>query len=66
MQWEYLTVKATPDWGLLSGKTLNCDEINRHLNRLGAERWELTTAFDVNAFRGETNEVVLIFRRPKQ
>lgn len=61
--WEYITVKTKTDWGFVQGRSLDCQELNDNLNSLGAEGWELTTAFDINSNRGASTEVVLIFKR---
>lgn len=64
--WEYLTVKTSTDFGFLQGRSLDCQELTDNLNNLGAEGWELTTAFDINSGRGASTEVVLIFKRQRR
>jgi len=62
MKWEYLTVmfKATGFW--LGGK-LDGDAFNAKINELGEQGWELVSVFDTNMSRGETRDVVAVFKR---
>jgi hypothetical protein len=54
MKWEYKTIK-------LSGGEV--DQLDRTMNELGAQGWELAAAFDVG---GSSVVVVAIFKRPKE
>ena len=41
-------------------------ELDTLMNRLGSQGWELTTAFDTNQSDGQTRDVVVIFKRPRE
>lgn len=62
MRWEYKTVQFAAK-GFLGGK-LDSGQIEAHMNSLGAEGWELVTAFDTNYGQGATRDVLIIFKRP--
>ena len=64
MQWEYKTIKLGTK-GLLGGK-LDESELDSFMNRLGSQGWELVAGSDTNRTFGETRDVVVIFKRPKQ
>ncbi len=64
MKWEYMTLKIGAEGGFLSPRTLNCAVLNEKMNEFGKYGWELVSGFDINAFKGETNSAVLIFKRP--
>ena len=61
MTWEYKTVSLATG-GLLGGK-FDPEKLDEVLNDLGAEGWELTSAFDTNQSYGATRDIVAIFRR---
>ncbi len=63
VQWEYKTVKLRAR-GLMGGK-LDTGALDRMMNGLGADGWELTSAFDTNEGYGNTRDVVVIFKRPR-
>ena len=65
-RWEYLTVKCEPDSGFFSGPKLDSEALNETLNQLGSKGWELVSAFDLNAFHGHSQEIVLVFKRPSE
>ena len=62
MNWEYQTVKlgVMGTWGV----KFDVDETQNFINDLGAEGWELVSAFSVNEGAGHSKEVVFIFKRP--
>ncbi len=61
MRWEYKTIKLDAK-GFLGGK-FNEGELDAFMNDLGADGWELVTAFDTNTTYGQTRDVVAIFKR---
>ena len=63
MQWEYLTLKA-PVKGFFR-RSISGDDLNEKLNALGRDGWELSTAFDLAVFKGQSKEAVLILKRPR-
>ena len=63
-RWEYLTLKAFTDWGLVQGQNLDAEKVNENLNRVGEEGWELVSCLDINTAQGRSNEVVFFFKRP--
>lgn len=62
MNWEYKTFKLRAK-GFLGGK-LDTDDLDREINELGAQGWELAAAFDTSEGYGNTRDAVLIFKRP--
>ena len=62
MKWEYKTIKLAAT-GFLGGK-FDAEQLDRYMNELGAQGWELMTGFDTNKSYGETRDVVVIFKRP--
>lgn len=63
MRWEYKTLKLRAT-GWLGGK-FDEAELDRAMNELGAQGWELSAAFDTNESGGNTRDVVIIFKRSK-
>jgi hypothetical protein len=65
MKWEYQTVKLNVagswKWG---GVDFDTDKVQDFTNELGAQGWELVSAFAVNAGAGYSKEIVFIFKRP--
>ncbi len=63
MKWEYKTLKLQPK-GLMGGKV---DEVqlDRTINELGAQGWELAAAFDTDVAGGGTRDMVIIFKRKR-
>jgi hypothetical protein len=62
MKWEYKTIKVETK-GLMGGKLDNA-QLDRTMNELGAQGWELSAAFDTDVAGGGTRDVVVIFKRP--
>ncbi len=62
MKWEYQTVKLNVrgTWGI----KFDVDEVQNFTNDLGAQGWELVSAFAVNEGAGYSKEIVFIFKRP--
>jgi phosphoribosyl-ATP pyrophosphohydrolase len=46
--------------------TLNLEEFEKLLNKLGEEGWELITSFDTNRNQGVSHEVIAILKRKRQ
>jgi hypothetical protein len=63
MKWEYKTVQLGAT-GLMGGEVDEA-QLDRMMNELGAQGWELGAAFDTGAAGGGTRDVVVIFKRPK-
>jgi hypothetical protein len=63
MQWEYKTIKLGTT-GFLGGK-FEVEELDKLLNELGSQGWDLAAAFDTNKTNGETRDVVVIFKRQR-
>ena len=61
MKWEYKTVKFdVAGWW---APNVDPHKLDAELNRLGAEGWELVSAFDTNWSHGASRDVVAIFKR---
>lgn len=61
MKWQYKTLRYTT-----SGMRVDFDEkeLEKTMNQLGGEQWELVTALDTNVIQGQTKELVFIFKKP--
>jgi len=61
MKWEYQSVKLNlvGTWGV----NFDVDKTQEFTNQLGAEGWELVSAFSVNEGNGYSKEIVFIFKR---
>ena len=74
MMWEYRCVKLQAKaeaWGnaffsvLKGGGDFDAEGLEKGMNQLGQEGWELASAMDTNAIYGATRHIVLLFKRPK-
>jgi hypothetical protein len=65
MRWEYKSVKLATT-GRFAGGKLDELKLDALMNQLGAEGWELVSAFDTNQAYGATRDVVAVFKRPRQ
>lgn len=63
MNWEYKTIKLQAT-GFTGGK-FDETRLDAMMNDLGSQGWELVAGFDTNKNYGETRDVVIIFKRPK-
>jgi hypothetical protein len=63
MRWQYKTIKLATT-GLMGGK-LDAGELDRQLNELGRDGWELMTVFDTNQGSGQSRDVVAVLKRQK-
>jgi len=61
VRWEYKTITLGTS-GFLGGK-LDTDALEKSMNGLGKQGWELVSAFDTNLGHGATRDVVVIFKR---
>ena len=61
MQWEYYTHKVEVE-GFMGGH-VDVAKIDKQLNELGREGWELVAAEDTNSFEGSSRYVLFIFKR---
>ena len=63
MKWEYKTI--TMNTKGFTGGIIEPDELDKGLNRLGSDGWELVSALDTNYEGGRSRLVVAIFKRPQ-
>jgi hypothetical protein len=63
-QWEYhiYTLRAE---GFTGGK-IDTESMDREINALGTDGWQLVSTVDTNYSGGGTRNIVLIFKREKQ
>ncbi len=62
-RWEYKTIKMEAK-GLLGG-VVDVARFDAMLNELGAQGWNMVSAFDTNmAAQGATRDIVAVFKRP--
>ena len=59
--WEYKTVELKT----VADTSLNEEKLDRYMNDLGAQGWELVPGFCVNQVWGSTREIVAVFKREK-
>ena len=67
MTWQYRTFALPIPRGFFpftAGGQVEGEDLTRPLNLLGAEGWELVSAFDTNYEGGSTNMVVCVLKRP--
>ena len=62
--WEYMTLMLGA--GGFFGGSVSGDALTAKLNELGAEGWELVTAFDTNMAHGRTRDVIAVLKRPSR
>ena len=62
-RWEYQTLKF--DVAGFFGPDVRPETLDEALNALGAQGWELSSAFDVNRGHGRTSEIVAVFKRSR-
>ncbi len=65
MQWEYHTERFDTDFGFFSGTTFDNEEMEKKLNSLGREGWELVSVFDISKVKGGSKHVIAIFKRAR-
>ena len=63
IEWEYKAVKLRLR-GFLGGK-IDQEELERTMNEIGADGWELVSALSTALYQGRTQDAALIFKRPK-
>ncbi|HUT02631.1 MAG TPA: DUF4177 domain-containing protein [bacterium] len=61
MKWEYKTLKLAATG--FSGGKINQAKLERSINVLGSEDWELVTSFVTAQGSGYTKDVFLLFKR---
>lgn len=65
VKWEYTSIAFDASMGFFkSSGEIDLDAATAKLNELGAQGWELTSAFDTNVQGGRTGRVVLLLKRP--
>jgi hypothetical protein len=62
MQWEYKTI--TLKTGGFMGGDFETGDLDRMLNKLGRDGWELTSAFDTSQGAGKSRDIVVLLKRP--
>ena len=63
-KWEYKTAKLNTSGWFVSG-VLDTNAFDLLLSKLGADSWELVSAFDINQTGGASREAVAVFKRPQ-
>jgi hypothetical protein len=64
-EYHVFKIGAKRGW-FTAGGEMDTTAIDRHINELGSDGWELTTAFDTNWHQGFTRDVIMIFKRERQ
>ncbi len=63
-RFEYKVLKKDISGGFFSGGGIvEVDELQKELDKLGNEGWELVNTFDTNMHEGKSRDVVLILRK---
>ena len=65
MVWEYKTIKLAAT-GFWVGGNIDPLQLDQMMNELGQQGWELAAALDTNEADGQTKDIVVIFKRPKE
>jgi hypothetical protein len=65
MRWQYRPIMLRAG-GVVFGGAVDGQELTDRLNELGAEGWELVTAFDTNMAHGRTRDVLAVLKREGQ
>lgn len=60
-KYEYKVIKTKPE-GFWNPK-VEPDKMIDEINRLGQDGWELVSALDTNVSYGQTNEIIMFFKR---
>jgi hypothetical protein len=63
-QWDYKTIVLTGGFMGRHKEELNRADLEKHLDELGREGWELTAILLEQALQKEKDGHVLIFKRP--
>ena len=63
MKWEYHVLKFKTDCGFWSGTEFNAEALQKELNRLGADGWELVSIFDIEKVKGGSKYVNVVLKR---
>ncbi len=61
MQWKYKTFKIEEEDLQFSGREAN--DLEKDLNDLGRQGWELVTSMGISGLSGSTNEVMFILKK---
>jgi hypothetical protein len=64
-QWEYKVHVVPATSGFLSTAEVPVNKVEHNFNVFGAEGWELVSCVDTNNYKGETKEILCIFKRRK-
>jgi hypothetical protein len=59
-EYKVMEVEARGFWN----NKVKASDIEKMLNQLGADGWELVSTFDQNWYQGGTKNAVLILKRP--
>lgn len=62
-RWEYASVSFDTR-SFFGSPSLNGDAFGQKLDEYGRAGWELVSVFDMNRYKGDTSEVVAVFKRP--
>jgi hypothetical protein len=60
-RWEYKSVRLEVAGWL--GPKVDTDQLDATLSALGAQGWELVSAFDVNRTQGASDAIIALFKR---
>jgi hypothetical protein len=64
MLWEYKTIKLAATGFWIGGK-VDAEKLDQMMNEMGLQGWELAAALDTNEAYGNTKDVIVIFKRPR-
>lgn len=62
-RWEYRVVKL--GIGGFTGPKVDTPKLERALDELGGDGWELVSTLDTNIAQGSSDELVLFLKRPQ-
>ena len=64
MNWEYHSQSFSTEFRFLAGTQFCTTSMDKQLNQLGSQGWELVSVFDINKLKGGSKSVVAVFKRP--
>lgn len=65
MRWEYKTLALDTSRSWTNRTLFDEAAFNSQLQALGDDEWELVSVSDINAYDGESQTVLAIFKRPQ-
>ena len=62
-KWEYQVLKLKTEVGFWSGTDFDAVALEKELNRLGSDGWEVISIFDIEKIKGGSKFVNVVLKR---